>query len=84
MIHGKMDLCFIKTVEGEQRVFVVDYKTDKKKKNETDNELLLRLKEEYKYQMNIYFKAAKKIFGLNCGGVYIFSVDIGKEILALN
>lgn len=84
MIHGKMDLCFIKTVEGEQRVFVVDYKTDKKKKNETDNELLLRLKEEYKYQMNIYFKAAKKIFGLNCGGVYIFSVDIGKEIFALN
>lgn len=84
MILGKMDLCFIKTIKEEQKVFVVDYKTDKKKKDETDEELLKRLKNEYKYQMNIYFKAAKEIFGLSCGGVYIFSVDIGKEILALN
>lgn len=84
MVLGKMDLCFVKTLDAVQKVFVVDYKTDKKKNGETDDELLKRLKEEYRYQMNIYFEAAKQIFGLDCGGVYIFSVDTGKEILALS
>ena len=70
MIKGIMDLVF----EENGSLVLVDYKSDR-----TYNENLLI--DKYKLQLNLYKQALEIITGKKVSEVYIYSVEMEKEIL---
>ena len=70
LVQGIIDLYYI---TNDEKIILVDYKTDRVKSEE-------ELIEKYKVQLNIYKRAIEKSLNKKVDKVYIYSVYLGKEI----
>ena len=70
LVQGIIDLYYI---TNDEKIVLVDYKTDRVKSEE-------ELIEKYKVQLNIYKRAIEKSLNKKVDKVYIYSVYLGKEI----
>ena len=59
------------------KVYIVDYKTDRVP---VGDEGVTILTERYRKQLELYGEALGKITGREVGGLYIYSVALGREI----
>ena len=71
LIQGIVDIFFI---DKEDKLVLVDYKTDKVRENEQE------LVEKYKKQLELYKYAIEEATGNKVDEMYIFSTDLNKEI----
>ena len=71
LVQGIVDLYF---VDCEDKLVLVDYKTDYIEKEE-------ELVEKYSIQLDLYKKALEESLGREVDEVYIYSTNLGKEIL---
>lgn len=74
LIQGVMD-CIIHTAEG---AIIVDYKTDAMEETEVNNQLLEKLRERYRVQIDLYKRALADSLQTDIKGayVYFFAKDI--------
>lgn len=70
LVQGIIDLYYI---TNENKIVLVDYKTDRINKEE-------ELVERYKIQLDIYKRAIEKSLNRKIDEVYIYSTHLGKEI----
>ncbi len=73
LIQGIVDAFFF---EGD-RLYIADYKTDRVPEGEKGEKILI---ERYKKQLELYGEALSRITGRKTGGLYIYSVVLGREI----
>lgn len=73
LIQGIVDAFFFEN----DKVYIVDYKTDRVP---AGDEGVTILTERYRKQLELYGEALGKITGREVGGLYIYSVALGREI----
>ena len=73
LIQGIVDAFFFEN----DKVYIVDYKTDRVP---IGDEGVTILTERYRKQLELYGEALGKITGREVGGLYIYSVALGREI----
>ena len=78
-VQGSIDL-LLQT--KEDKLLLVDYKTDRITKQEQSNPELLarRMKERHGVQLSYYAKAVTELFGRAPDEIYIYSIPLGKPI----
>ena len=82
-VQGSIDL-ILETKDN--KLILVDYKTDRINKNEIKNPELLakRMAEKHKNQLLCYAKAVKELFGREADEIYIYSLPAGAALPVLS
>ena len=76
LVQGIIDCCF----EEEGRMILIDYKSSYIRPGASHEDELLRIKDEYKVQIELYGEAIEKGTGLPLGEAYLYLLTSGEAI----
>ncbi|PRO66908.1 helicase-exonuclease AddAB subunit AddA [Alkalicoccus urumqiensis] len=76
-VQGIIDVCVV-TEEGTR--MIVDYKTNRRRKEETVHAFYERLKEQYALQLNMYARALKEAWGGEAPEALLYVLETGETV----
>jgi ATP-dependent helicase/nuclease subunit A len=76
LVQGVIDCCF----EEDGEMVLIDYKTSWIRPGRPHEEEIVRIKDEYKVQMQLYSEAIRKGTGMDVAEAYLYLFTISKAI----